>query len=242
MFIFASGIAVIIASALPSIKSIEPILQGIGGSLVATGVAGIALFLYVKETEDIRQRLQLISDAGLQRVFPVRSVQIKGEYDERLLDAKEIDILGFGMASLREDYGDEFPAWSHRARVRILLLDPSFPTNKQSYADQRDIEEHNQPGKIRNDVALFLKFVAEKRGIDRSRFEVRLLRCLPSVNIFRAGDNLFWGPYLLGAPSRNTPTLLVGSGFLQRRLREHFDDLWRSGEFSCPAFPLPPIK
>jgi hypothetical protein len=201
-----------------------------------------ALFLYVKETEDIRQKLQLISDAGLQRVFPVRSVQIKYEYDEKLQDANEIDILGFGMASLREDYGDEFPAWSHRARVRILLLDPSFPTNKQSYADQRDIEERNQPGKIRKDVELFLKFICEKKGIDSSRFEVRLLRCLPSVNIFRAGDNVFWGPYLIGAPSRNTPTLLVGSGFLQRRLQEHFDDLWRNTDFSVQAFPLPPVK
>jgi hypothetical protein len=211
--------------------------QGIGTSLIATAISGELLFLYVRASDNIRSKIDILTNAGLTSVFSTRSVQIKPEYDKRLSTAREIDIIGFGMASLREDFGPEFPAWSHKAKVRILLLDPDFPTKKDSLADQRDKEENHAPGKIREDVAQFLKYLREKDGIQEDRFEVRLMRCLPSINMFRVDNELFWGPYLLSHPSRNTPTLLVGPGFLYHRLRAHFDSLWESDEFSSQAFP-----
>src|SRR5207249_4989496 len=102
-------------------------------------------------------------------------------------------------------YGDAFPAWSARTQVRVLLLDPEYPRRDQSYAQQRDKEERNQHGAIARDAREFIRQTANLAA-GNNRFRIRLYRCLPSVNVFRIDDTLFWGPYLMGAQSRNMPT------------------------------------
>src|SRR5262249_4578857 len=103
-------------------------LLGIGGSLIAAGIAGEILFLHIVFSQDTKDRLELISVAGLQRIFATRSVSIRDEYHSRLHSAKEVDILGFGLSSFREDYGSKFGELSSRTSFRILLLDPDFPS------------------------------------------------------------------------------------------------------------------
>src|SRR5690242_9844149 len=66
---------------------------GIGGSLIASGIAGGTLFLYVRSSESNRATTELLFEAGLLRVFPHRSVRMREEYETRLKDAREIDIL-----------------------------------------------------------------------------------------------------------------------------------------------------
>jgi hypothetical protein len=217
-----SGVSTLVAS----------IMQGVGGSLIATGIAGEALFVYIRANDRTRERLEFIFASGLSKVFPTRSVSIKREYDERLRGAKKIDILGFGLSSLREDYGPEFAGWSRSAEVRIILLDPEFPSREHSYADQRDRDEQSGVGKIRRDVEAFIEQIKAAEGLDRNRFKIRLLRTLPSINMFRIDDQIFWGPYFALQQSRNTPTFLIERGFLHERLREHFETLWSSDQFS----------
>ena len=208
--------------------------QGIGGSLIATGIAGELMFLYIRASDTVRARLDVFLNAGLFEVFPTRSIQIRDQYTRRLVRAREIDVLGFGQSSLRQDYGEEFVAWSHRATVRILLLDPEFPSGEASYADERDREEHNAAGQIRRDVEMFRATLAKLQGLNQDRFQVRLMKALPSVNFFRVDDEIFWGPYLIGHQSRNTPTLLVKrGGFLFEKLKGHFDTLW-GDDYSSP--------
>src|SRR5271169_6097811 len=106
----------------------KEILSGVGGSLIASGIAGEILFLYVASSQQTKDKLDLISVAGLERIFSTRSVSIRDEYHSRLRIAKEVDILGFGLASFREDYGNNFGELSLRTSFRILLLDPDFPS------------------------------------------------------------------------------------------------------------------
>ena len=203
------------------------ISEGIGGSLVASGIAGATLFLYVLTTEGLKSRIEAFTKAGLLQIFSGRSVLIREEYDTRLTRAHHIDLVGFGLAAFREDHIGNFVGWSHRADVRILLIDPDFPSRQHSLADQRDREENNSDGRIRRDVEAFERAVSNLSGLNREKFQLRRMRCIPAINLFRIDDDVFWGPYLMQQQSRNTPTLLATrGGFLFDMLQKHFDALW----------------
>ena len=201
--------------------------QSLGSGLLATGIAGMTLYLYVRLSEQTQSRLEVITDAGITSVFRHRSIRIKSHYDERLRSAKRVDLIGLGLSAFREDYARDFAEWSRKAKVRILVLDPDFPTKGHSLADYRDLEERGAKGKIRGDVEAFEKVVNENAEIDRTRFEIRRMRSIPAINLLRIDDETFWGPYLMAERSRNTPTLLVHrGGFMFDDLERHFEETW----------------
>lgn len=205
----------------------QAISEAIGGSLIAGGIAGITLFLYVLTTEALKSRMEAFTKAGLLKIFSGRSVLIREEYHTRLAQARQIDLVGFGLSAFREDYITEFVGWSHRADVRILLIDPDFPSRQHSLADQRDREENNPVGQIRRDVEAFERAVSNLSGLNRNRFKVHRMRAIPAINLFRIDEDVFWGPYLMQQQSRNTPTLLATrGGFLFDMLQKHFEALW----------------
>jgi len=204
--------------------------QPVGGSLIAAGFAGWVIFVYIFLTESTKDKIILLNQFGLVNAFASRGASIKSVYDEKLSSVQDhIDILGFGLRALREDYRESFVSWQGRAVVRILLLDPDYPAETESYANQRDREEGSEVGTIAREVR---QFVQETRSITNSRFQIRLYRCLPSCNIFRVDDSLFWGPYLVGCVSRNSPTLLVCGGSLFETFLKQFDSIWESDELS----------
>lgn len=204
----------------------KALAQSFGSGLVATGIAGMVLYLYVRMSEQTQNRLEVITAAGITGVFPHRSVRIKEHYDTRLRSAKRIDLIGLGLSSFREDYARQFAEWSRTAKVRILVLDPDFPSRTHSLADYRDLEEGGKRGEIRADVEAFLRAVAENGQIDPCRFEVRKMRTIPAINLLRIDHEIFWGPYLMAERSRNTPTLLVRGGFMFDDLVRHFEETW----------------
>ncbi|MDN4984656.1 hypothetical protein QY049_15745 [Bradyrhizobium sp. WYCCWR 13022] len=232
VWILSHAIMVLVGSLCLSAKSIHAaigtgIAEGIGGSLIATGIAGASLFLYVVSTDSMRSRIEMFTKAGLSAVYPGRSVLIRDQYQSRLANAQKIDLIGYGLSSFRQDYVREFVAWSHRAQIRILLPDPNFPSIKHSLVDQRDREENHPVGRTRADVEAFEKEIFDLKGLNRANFQVRRVSCIPSVNILRIDDDIFWGPYLMHQQSRNTPTLLVArGGYLFSALEEHFQSLW----------------
>jgi hypothetical protein len=234
--IFLVGVLFIVVSsrsqAPPQLDWVDTIGQSVGASLVAARIAGEALFLYVRASEDTRSRLEAIQKAGLTEIFAGRSVKIRNEYEKRLKDATEVDILGFGLGSFRQDYGVCFVEWSRTKKLRILLLDPSFPSIEQSYAKQRDAEEKNPEGHTIRDVKEFVSFVRTQQ-LNTEHFQVRLMRVLPSINLFRVDDELFWGPYLVEQQSRNTTTILVRrGGFMYTQFTQHFENIWSSDKYS----------
>jgi hypothetical protein len=156
---------------------------------------------------------------------------IRSEYDSRLPRAHEIDLVGYGLSAFRQDYISEFVNWSQRARVRILLIDPDFPTPDSSLADQRDREENHPVGHTRSDVDAFEIAVSKLVGLKKSQFKVHRTRSIPSINMFRIDNEIFWGPYLMNQQSRNTATLLVTrGGFLFDMLEKHFECLWQQSK------------
>lgn len=210
------------------------IALSVGGSIMATAFVGWVLFLHVWLSQDEFRRMEILRKFGFIEAFEHRSMTIRHEYETRLKNANEgIDIMGFGLRALQEDYHKDFVKWANRATVRILLLDPEFPNSEFSVANQRDKEEGNDQGDIRRDVQAFLRSCSDLMRNKQPRFEIRLYRCLPSINMFRIDDDLFWGPYLIGDVSRNFPTFLVSrQGILYRRLQGHFDRIWSDETFS----------
>lgn len=208
--------------------------QAIGASLIAASVAGWVIFVYVRLSERRIEVLEALDRFGFVAAFEGRAALIKHEYDRRLAGAKHIDIMAFGLKSLWEDYHGEFATWKQRAHVRILLIDPKSP-----YTEQRDKEEEELPGSIRGSAKRFLRETEGVRNETTGRpFQVRLYTCLPSVNIFRVDDEIFWGPYFIHAPSRNSPTFVVRrGGLLYGRLISHFDTIWSSDTLSRDPTP-----
>lgn len=208
----------------------------IGSSLIAAGIAGWVIFAYVLLTENVSDKLNALSEFGLIAVFDARSVRIRHEYDKRLAAAQEkIDIIGFGLSAFREDFLNEFPRWKQRANVRVLLLDPDFPSAEFSYAKQRDTEEKNSAEKIADDVRKFVDDVGPLIGKSGGHsFEIKFYQCLPTLNIFRIDDELFWGPYLVQEQSRNTPTFLIKRGILFDRFAAQFERIWKDFSKSIP--------
>jgi len=201
--------------------------EGIGASLIASGITGLTLYLYVKQSDTLQQRFEIFARAGLDRIFQYRSVHIREEYDRRLAGAKNIDIVGYGLSHFQQDFVGRFLQWSHQATVRVLLVDPDFPSKTNSFADQRDREENQRVGQIKSQVEEFELLISKLEGLNKDRFEVRRFRAIPSINLFRIDNEIFWGPYLMNQQSRNTPTLLVSrGGFLYDSLLAHFDALW----------------
>jgi hypothetical protein len=64
-------------------------LQSVGSSLTAAGIAGELLFLYVRSTASLRERVENVTKAGVQQIFKGRSAQIRPEYEKRILGAKK---------------------------------------------------------------------------------------------------------------------------------------------------------
>lgn len=226
--IFAIGIILCITG--------KVILVAIGTSLIAAGIVGWVVFTYVFASNRLSESLQIISDFGIIKAFEGRQVRIKAEYDQLLGRAHErIDIMGFGLKALREDYLSEFPSWKQKANVRVLLIDPEYPNGEVPYAHQRDVEEADAAGTIKQQVRLFVSDTKAVTAPSGSRsFEIRLYKCLPSVNIFRVDNEMFWGPYLVKQPSRNSPTFLIRKAVLFDRLVEHFERIWTDDSLSRP--------
>src|ERR1035438_8558627 len=207
----------------------------VGGALVAAGIAGWVILAYVLQSQKLKEQIKIVTNFGFVSAFEGRSVRIRNEYDKRLATVSDkIDIVGFGLKTLRQDYLNEFKVWKARASVRILLIDPHFPEPTRAFADQRDAEENDRPGTIREDVEAFIQEVEPHLDRKSTRsFELRLYRCLPSVNLFRVDGELFWGPYLVHQQSRNSPTFIVNEGPLFKALIAHFETIWTSPVLSC---------
>lgn len=212
------------------------IILAIGGSLIAAGIAGHALYLHVIWSQTAEKRLNEIRRAGIERVFEKRSVAIRSEYDSRLKRASQsIDILGFGLQHLKEDYLEDFDTWADRAIVRMLVIDPESPSNAAPYANQRDLEEETELGQIAQDVRTLVSSCRDLLVRRPNRFTIRLYTCLPSINMFRIDDEIFWGPYFVGGVSRNMPTFLLdGRGFVAEAIVAHFEKIWTNENLSRP--------
>ncbi|MEV7046153.1 hypothetical protein [Amycolatopsis sp. NPDC051061] len=216
-----------------------PIGVAIGTSVIATGISGMIVFGWIMFSEEDAERRKAIDEFGFVTAFPHRSIQIKQEYETRIARAEhQIDIMGFGLNALREDFSEKFQEWANRAEVRVLLVDPHSPHPEHSFTSLRDREERNNARKTDDEIRRFIEETRHLWSDPSIRFYLRLATTLPSVNMFRIDDESFWGPYLImsgksGRASRNLPTMIVKRpGYMYERLADHFEEIWSNDDLS----------
>ncbi len=226
-------IILLVGAVVAQLHHPNAISAGVG--LMTAAISGTIIGLYVLSTRELASLVNLVRELGFKNAWKGRGVRIRSEYESHLQDLSvQLDILGFGLRALREDFGEDFAEWAGKAKVRVLLLDPDFPTVESSYADQRDAEEQNDCGTIRSDVNRFVNDYRELIDNPNVSFEVRLYRCIPTLNIFRVDNAMFWGPYVVNNQSRNIFTFKIASpSHLFDTFEQHFDDIWQN--YSRPA-------
>lgn len=192
----------------------------------------------VKITGAIEELLH--PDAAGSRIAKVaflnsRSVTIREWYDDRLSRMqRNLDILAWGLASFREDYGGRLAEWSERGiQIRLLLVDPDSPKGSV-LCELQDMLEERTAGSTASDIRTFLAAIKPRSD----GLEVKVSEYHPGTNIFRVDDEMFFGPYLAGTVSRNAPTGFVLSGYrLYERLSSHFEWMWESAYVSSRSSP-----
>jgi hypothetical protein len=212
-------------------------------SLLAAGVVGVLFFYYTWLDVGDDESRQLLERSRLTGAYEDRNDEQSRDYRGLVRSARHhVDILGFGLRSFRQGFviGDE--PWPEKALVRILLIDPNFPDEDRSYADQRDVEEESTYKQNRIDVEEFARTCHQRLATSRevaaaegqgARFDIRLFQCLPSVTIFRVDHVLYWGPYLIGRTNQQCPVVKVeAGGYLFEQLVGHFEAIWADNERS----------
>ncbi len=204
-------------------------LRSIGGSIIATGVVGCFMFwaTYINTNKSLQNQkiLNKIEDCGIQNIFNKRILH--EEYKaQRKKTKKNYDIMGFGLRTFIEDNISYLPEWSKIFEIRILLINPTHPM-----CDQRDYEENDKIGKIKEDVIFSTKKIL---ALNTDRVQVRWYTATPVTNILRMDDVMWVGPYFMKKRSRNAYVLeLRKGGKLFDQYLEHFETVWDDPKLSC---------
>ena len=208
-------------------------LRSVGGSVIATGIVGCIMFwaIYINTNKSLQKHnlLNKIEDCGIQNIFDKRILH-KEYTAQRKKTKKYYDIMGFGLRTFIEDNIASLNDWTQEFPIRILLIHPTHPM-----CDQRDYEENDKIGKIREDVIFSTKRIL---NLNNDRVQVRWYNATPVTNILRMDDVMWVGPYFMKKRSRNAYVLELrrGGRFFEQYL-EHFETIWDDRKLSCiPTF------
>jgi len=196
--------------------------ESIGDNITATGIVGIimywALDVTAKREKRAKELLKEASKCGIAHFYNIRL--IPEIYKQREDSASgSFDIMGFGLRTFIEDNIDRFGELSKKFAIRILVLDPDSPN-----CSQRDYEENDPYGKIKDDVLFVTKKV---QSLSNPKVHIRWYKAIPVTNVLRIGDTMFIGPYFVRTRSRNSITMEVrAGGSLFNCYLNHFNSVW----------------
>jgi len=217
-------------------ETANTILQSIGASLIAGSIVGAAAFAGTLVTQSLQQDEELlrsVREMGIVGYFNKRYVV--DEYEKYSKNAREFDLLGYGLGRFRKEMRDQFGEWASTKTMRILVINPN-----SSLALQRDREENDRIGKISHEAAEItadLADVVHRKKIKRQAI-IKWYNAIPTVNIMRIDDVMYIGPYFVGKTSGSSVTLkLERNTVLFNLFESHFDDIWNKEGLSIdPTF------
>ena len=164
-----------------------------------------------------------VSSEGDFELFPDRSTTIRSRHHDKLSRLEDnLDILAWGLAAFREDYGSELPKWAGRgSKIRILLVNPTSAQGEM-LCDSQDKLEGRRSGSTARDIETFLTELQPFEG-----YEVRVSDFHPGFNIFRIDNEVFFGLYLADRASANAPSgMASNTHWLFETLMSHFNSMW----------------
>lgn len=234
------------------------ICHGIGGNLIAAGLVAAIIFIAYEDVSgqqsqaQARDQMILLEkiDASTERLEEygrLENVAKKVGLDEchrerpgieireAVLAAKaQVDILEVSLDTMLGMDADEWEDCD--ARVRIILLDPKFPTDGMTLATLRDREENELlHDKILSEVHATLRSLPEEWSantdddLDSSKSGVRLAQLIPTMSYFRIDGTAYFAPLIhkrLGNETMHMEFEEEGDFF--KLLADNFEALWKN--------------
>lgn len=203
-------------------------IESIGSSLIAAGISGYiiywAIFVNEKKTKSEIEILNTLREFGILNFYDRRLLY--SEYGRACKKTKEnLDILGFGLHTFIEDNKEKLNSWSIRFKIRILVLNP-----KNANCNQRDYEEDDPEGKLKNDIFYITKIILD---LNNPRVKIKWYSAIPITNMLRMDEIMWVGPYFIKERSRNAYVITLSkNGFLFDKYLSHFEKIWDDPKLS----------
>ena len=206
----------------PTSKSIW---VAIGGSLLSSGILLILTVLYLGE-----KRNAIVDYWGLDKIYETR-VEKGKDSDPKLKKAKtQLDVIAFGLKSFRNKHRKDIETiLNNGVNIRILTMNPK---NDNPFLIQREIEEAEQLGQIKNSIEQLVSWAdsLNKRNY-KGKIEIRGYKCMTQEFYWRVDDEMYIGPYWYGLGSQQTVTYkYCSNGKMFELYSEHFEMLWNSND------------
>lgn len=222
------GIVFVIVSFSSSDERWFTTLNGVGVSLLLSGVLGIFMnaFFYKRDA-----RLEVYEKWKIVNIYQSRAIAnlTIDAYQEKA--KKRIDIIAFGLSSWRQAKEQLIDDMLNRGvKIRIITMDPNC-----SLLNLRDRAEGKAEGATKESILQLRQFF--KQTNKRRNVEIKYHQQLPLDFYFRVDDHIFVGPYIYGKESQQMITYEYdkgGEGF--DYYSDYFDKLWTGR--SIPALPF----
>lgn len=213
------------------LKTAQNLWISIGCSLIASGVV---IFFNAVLIE--RVQYNPLDEWVIKKIYPTRAEK-NADSDPKLDKAQYcVDAVAFGLKSFRTKQDKRVENCLRRGvNFRILTMDPY-----SIFLAQREVEEKESPGQIKNTIIQLVDWANEKNINSRSgKIIVKGYNCMTLDFYWRVDDDIFIGPYWYGVDSQLTITYKFengGKGFAQ--YSEYFEKLWNDPALSRPLTEL----
>ncbi len=229
--IFGIGfICLLVAVIVSDRETLRNILLSIGCSLIASSVVTFLTSKYLVRTTRVKK---IIDFWGLEAIFETRQEMNRSTDIAFETLEKKLDIIAWGLKSFREAKG-KIVSEKVKKGLKIRLLVPHPDSN---YVQQREKDENEVPGQIRNTILHLQTWVKElqKKAPQPDNIQIKYYNSLPEDFYFRVDDSIFVGPYLYGISSQQTISYeFGGTARGAAYYKEYFESLWANSDF-CSA-------
>ncbi len=225
--IAAIGLVCVLAAFLVGQEKSQDILLSVGCSLIASSVVSFLTSKYLVRLNRVKR---IIEHWGLEAIYGTR--QEMNRSTEIALESLEnnLDIIAWGLKSFRDAKDKIIREKVKRGlKIRFITLAPD-----SDYVRQREVDEKESPGQIKNTILHLQKWIEELQKIapDPKNVQVKYYNSLPEDFYFRVDESVFVGPYLWGISSQQTISYeFKGSSRGTLYYRDYFERLWNSPEF-----------
>ncbi len=203
------------------------ILISIGASIVASAIVVYVSAKYLVKRQNV---LELIEKWGLIGIFNTRS-EMNRRADKTFVKLEnKLDIVGFGFRAFRSVKGSEIEEKVKRGlQVRILTMNP-----ESSIVKQRENDEHEVPGQIKNTIKDLIDWVESlKNNSPNNLVQIKFYDNLPLQSYYRQDNHIYTGPYLFGKPSQQTISFEYKNNSLGFNYwASYFESVWNNSDFA----------
>lgn len=201
------------------------ILQGIGVSLLASGIMSIMSIFFINDEDMFRSAKAW----GLEHVYGTRG-EMNQSCDEYMHHAKTIKVIAFGLRSLRDaQEADILRILDRGGSIKIITMKPGSKA-----LCMREEDERQKISESIEELIAWAKTLSAKNM--KGKIEIRYHDHLPLDFMFLMNNRLFTGPYEYGKISQQTVSFEYSvTGAAYEYYEKYFDHLWEDENFCQDA-------